>query len=918
MALTPEERAQLIAEIRGELSARAGTTLDAASEQQAIDYFQEKRNRELKSQAATRGLPYERGKIESISASANMPPAPAQAASDLIKREVSPEAATVARSVLAAERADKPSLYARGKKLIGKATGSAIDTGLKILDYTGAQGRHAAMAALDPNIDWAPGTASRLDTSAPGVNAEDYHKWLSKGETPGARGLNTAFETVGMPISGVAALGNIGLQAITPGKEVDVQKAWNETKDFGRNVAADILTDPGTLVTFGGGTAAKNLVKQGTKMALKSGMKREAAEAFGKQFMKQALVEKVGQEGAERLGQFSGGKMLKELALSQGITEEAFKKVAGEGGEFLGKRGLAVAGKQIGNFEGSKLLREGERFAGKKLNKVILELDAPQREAFMQNIARTKVKLADAANNVISTRINELPAERIAEFKANPEEFKKYIEGFQPMLNGLKNAGEVSIKANIQKELAAGNITKDIADKLMKETGARFRGSTSKLGKTGEFLANNPVVSHIRETRLFARPGYHVQNIKGDTLLAALSGGASSRGANVARKVLGGADESTVLFKNAAGGAVTKKDFQRELIDMGLARAPDRIGGEFMPQVKDIGKALAQKTGGVAEKLKYADKGELLGTAASLGLNKAGKKLAGVWDDASKAAVYAEYRMQGLSPRLAAQKTSDVLFNYADPGMFPGLLRTVKAFSPFGGWGYRASTRVPKAIAAAPVKSKLPGILSRNIGAEAEFKEDQAPNYMSKKFLVGQVPDIAKQAISAGMEKAGYGAFPAGMGMKTTMREPVTDVIGMGEEGVGLAGNPLISTARSSISGKTAYGQDTNWQTELGKLAAGSGLETLGGELEARGIIDKSPFNYEKKATPYAGMEQASRTMGYLTGERFIPTSPLTEAQNIGYAEPMIEGREKLKRASIRAAQLKKVEKELRRRGLLK
>lgn len=906
---------------RGVLSPSVEATSKAAASQLGIDAYSKKRNSELRNELRNRGLKYE---LEGLKGIQERPaPNPSKVASDLAKYSDSPEAGRIVARNLSAMKQNRPGLYEAGKEVLSNAATTGLDIGLDFLGAGRNLTHHTIMALGDENIDWNPIAAAQGKEDVAGVAPGSLRKWAEKGDTALQKGLDIGLETAGAPIALLGAAGNAALQKYNNfSKDIDWNKAWEENKNFGKDTVADVFLDAGNLVTFGGGTALKNLAIQGEKAALRSGVEKLAAKKLGEQFALRALTEKVGLGQVERYGSIGGGQQMKELLMSMSpkITEEAVSKVAGEAGEYFGKRGLAVAGQQLGNFEGSKTLRKGALALSDKMGRagVILKLDPMQREAYLSSIARTKTKLADDARNMLANAMDKLPAEQLEALSKNKKAFKEYLEGFKPGLEGYARRGPYSMKQNIMKEVEAGRITEDLGMQLMKDIDMRFKG----LEKTfAEKKFADPVIDHIRETRLFARPGYNVQNVKSDMGIGFMAGAETPRGWAGAKRTLVGETPNRVIIKDIAGKDLTQKAIKDEMKEMGLVGGADRLaGGIFAPTLDEAGQYLAKKTGNLAQKFEYAPKGELVATALTGGLNRAGKKFASKWDDMHKTALYIEFRAQGLPPRAAAQKVSDIAFNYADPGMFPGLNQAVKRVQSFGGWGYKAATRLPKHALANPLKAKLPMNVSRNVGAEAEFKEDKAPRYAREKFNIMQVPDIAKEAATKFLGEHGY-SFPEGYGMKVTNREPLTDLMGQGSEvGLGVQGNPALSTAMNVYKSEDQWGQPTDWKREATKVLGGAPLETLAGELDYRtdffkriGILN--PFESDISTVPerQRGMRQAAKTMGFFTGERFIPTTPLTEAQENAYSEPSRKNEETFKKAMSRTKRLKKKAKDDRR-----
>jgi hypothetical protein len=802
----------------------------------------------------------------------------------------------------------------KGKRLAGEYLSTPIEKVGKAIDWTRANTAHAYMAASDPNIDWAPGSAARMDPSTPGVDEEGVQKWRDTSKTTGAGILKGVSHELGraiaIPVTGIG----LAAQAINPDVDMNLKEAWEDAQGFGKNLATSIVTDPlPNLVSGGTYGGAKQVAKQGTKMALKSGMSKSVAKEIGEQLAKESF---------EQAGKFSAGKELKKLALSKGIKEEAFNKVVGEAGEFAGKKGFSIAGQQVGNFETGKAIGKARAFLGDKLDSTILKLNPAQREAYLQNIARVKTKLAGNVTQRIDDALKALPEEKIAEMRANPKALEEYARGFDKMSSGATSKGSLSMKIAINKELEAGNISKELADELKKDVSKRF-SNKKLLNLDGKLVdaadtAHKETVKYLRQHTLFGRGGYFVQNVKSDVMLALMGKGASLRGAAAALTK----NPNKQLFKDITGEAVSSSGLDKEMVDMGLASAVERSGSLFAPSPQDINRQVAAKVGGIGNKLRYADKTKLAGNIVSGGAAVLGEKVAGKWDHFAKKAVYSEFRMKGLSPREAAQATSDIIFNYADPGMFPGIQKAAKVLSPFIGWGYKAATRIPKAAMQSPGKVALLNKIKTHTGADSQNAEYDTPQYVKEKVSSTNLPDAGRRALNGILGAAGYGNIPEGMGVKMTARGPVSDVTsqvaGVGGIAVGDSSpqsSPLLSLYHAGVNKKDTFGQPTDLKTEGLKLVFGSNVATVAGEVATRTGTDNA-FVYKDKEEAYPKLAQAARTMGHLTGERFVLSTPNTGLTNLEFSKDYQEGKSKLAKAKNEAMD-EMVIKKLREAGML-
>jgi hypothetical protein len=796
----------------------------------------------------------------------------------------------------------------------GKITnvgGKLLKEGGEIAAADGQFVRHAIMAATDPDVKFNPYAAAT--GRAPGSQTSDFRKWAESGKTATGYGFNKLSELAAIPVGAAATLPIMGYQYVTD-QEVDAKKAYQTGHDFTKDVALDFVTSPSNALSFGGSTVAKTLPKQAAKMAAESGMKGAAAKTFMKSFTQEALTAGKG------LGEIGGGQRLKQFAVSQGVKPEVFSKVVGEAGEFTGKRGLAVFGKQVGNFETGKLLGKARNWAGDKSGLDILKLNAPDRDAFLQAVAKSQGIAEEATDSAIKKAISRMPEEKKAALLADKQALKKWGEGFFKASVSEKTGKKIaplaanqtgkqlrSLGTHIKKLEKQGLVTSDQAEAMLNQAKKRMLGTEpwleNKLAKATANLANKAhtgVADYMRQG-MFGKIGYHAQNVKDDLLLGFIGGGDSVRGwANSLKGRKTGGMNTDVLFKTDVGEKLTRGDYLKELTENGVIGAGDRLAkeGKKLSATDAIGGL--QKSAG----MKVSDTGlaETLGSVPNLFLNKPGKKLASKWDDAHRAAVYTELRMKGHPPKLAAQKLNDLVFNYADPGMFPGLLKTAKLINPFIGWGYRAVSRVPKAIAANPVKAGLLPNLVRNTGADNKYREDEVPEHL-RKNLIANVPDSAKGLFNKGMKLLSAEPVREGQGLKTTVREP-----GSGAKSVltdlskeqSLVGGPIPNLFETWRTGKNSLGMESTVGNEALKLAAGSILPRIS-ETVAAYTTAPDFFKSKDKASPTPRRDALLNNFRWLTGETVKVTSGDENIKDIMYNDEQDERIKKLGQAKAAA-----------------
>jgi hypothetical protein len=521
---------------------------------------------------------------------------------------------------------------------------------------------------------------------------------------------------------------------------------------------------------------------------------------------------------------------------------------------------------------------------------------------------------------------------------------KEWAEGFfdrvdpetgafkQGLVGNFKRKAHKDIIRNVEKAADAGLITDDQADAMLSEARKRMLNTKAspvtindpRLKKLwgGVTKAHDAAVDMGREN-MFSSPGYAVQNIKDDLNLGWIGGGDTFRGwKNSAAAKMGKA--SDVLFQDDLGRPIAKGDFLKAKESQGIVGATDRLsegGRKFSPQ--DIERKIY---GGSSDNL-----AQKFGTGVNLGFNKVGKKIASLWDDSHRSALFAEFIQQGLPPKLAAQKVDDLAFNYLKPGMFPAGLKVAKAFNPYIGWGYRAATRVPKAALANPVRANVLPTAARAIGGEAPYKDDPTPGYL-KRELVVPLPEGAKNIFNAAAAKIGLKGIPEGQGMKTTVRNPQTGaagaITGFGEER-GLLGSPVANLAKTAVFKENALGQKYSSRAD-GIIT--EGLKLIGGKLLPR-VSEYSAakfntpdyFREKDKVSFHPERDTAISIARWATGETIVPTTATGNSMDLLYDEKQKERVDNLQRTKGQMADQEVINEltreqmidELRARGIL-
>lgn len=830
-------------------------------------------------------------------------------------------------------------LYDKGKEIVEegsgvwdktKRIGSKLLTGAgEALNMPGGLLRNAIMSVHDSNVDFNPIAVAMGAQDVPGVDAGKFREWTKTSPELIPKAYQ-ALGNVGEVAGGVVGTPfTAGYQKLKdPSKDVDWKEAWSDAAKWGGDTTVDLFSNPLNAFALGGGTATKNALQQGTKMAAASGLKGAAAKQAAEKFAEFSAKEALGSVGA--------GRKAMQYASELGISKEAFEKFAGKGGEFLGERGLNVLGKNIGNMEGKALLSRTREALADKFGIDIWKLNAQDRKAFLHSISKMKdLTEAEVAEKIQKSWAAKAPADK-AKILGDKKKLKEYAEGWVKnkardpakaeqlaikhgkdlglegddlaafVAEDIKNTGvqtsylqrQMSAKAKSHADMAArlqeqGLISPKELGAMKSEASRRlrpdkplieFNSPVLKWGKDKADKFTKGVVDIQREG-MFASPAYQGQNIKDDLLIGLISGGDTLRGWGIARRAKR-ATPDTPIFNDAFGKSVTKKQFLDEALEDGVIGGADRLTGDSPLSAENIARAISGKS---------VDTGfQKFGNAVNLGLSNPGKKLAKKWDDSHRLALYAEYRAQGLNSKAAAQKVNDIAFNYKDPGEFPGLLKVAKAFNPFIGWGYRAVTRVAKHALANPMKANLLPAASRNLSGEAKYAEDKVPSYM-KKNLVVQLPDSMKGFINKGLSAIGAETLQEGEGLKATLREPVSGALGVPGEtilGTGMTAGPAAKIARG-FYGKDEFGRETGVGQELLKMAGGRYLPVATDLASAyKGTVD--PFSSRKDNSTTPKRDAVFRAIRSITGETIMPTSPKAEAQELMYNDEQKARLEKL------------------------
>src|SRR5690606_23997205 len=147
------------------------------------------------------------------------------------------------------------------------------------------------------------------------------------------------------------------------------------------------------------------------------------------------------------------------------------------------------------------------------------------------------------------------------------------------------------------------------------------------------------------------------------------------------------------IWKGGAAGRGFEIDPSR-----GLAKAQR----SFQESAEAGARAAGELNDGVLERAgKWAGrrKTELLEDVGSMGVRRVGEKINDARDRDAKAAIFMDRLAKGDAPNVAAQRTFEVLFDYADQNQ---LIKSLSNFLAFPVWRMKAMTAVPKTIARNP------------------------------------------------------------------------------------------------------------------------------------------------------------------------------------------------------------------------
>ncbi|MGH1502797.1 MAG: hypothetical protein ACRBI6_04520 [Acidimicrobiales bacterium] len=465
------------------------------------------------------------------------------------------------------------------------------------------------------------------------------------------------------------------------------------------------------------------------------------------------------------------------------------------------------------------------------------------------------------------------------------------------------------------------------AVRVPKKVKEALDGQFNSMRKSGIL---DKAISWFKETVTIPVARYHIVNWGGDLTMMYAAGYRSPETFKIGAKAL---DSATDGGKTAFKTPMESISFNRlrgELETHGIAVDPGgghldldtmRGPGKMKAQFDDTAmKAAGASKGKRLKNFAKNNKAEVAKAVLTQGRNVGGRKLATWWDHNSKAAFYIERRMRGDSPRLAAQRTYEALYDYGDQS---ALLRGVKKLVPFANYQAKALTNIPKVVAKAPA---MPLNIQR--GGEMLFgggeHEDASPAWQSEMGTTMQLGKPWRNAVQAGARAMTGEKLDPGLGMSFRLREPITELYAqMGEaipQFAGGSGNidplamsmgPHIQAGREWLTEQDAMTKRPLEAPELPRMFA-NGMPGIPEALQARdGQVAPVTRYLPQAAVPsdvltllnaamgaqYLGRHRdrssneaqanALRLLNQLTALNVATTTPMTDLVNQGYAKPL-------------------------------
>lgn len=460
-------------------------------------------------------------------------------------------------------------------------------------------------------------------------------------------------------------------------------------------------------------------------------------------------------------------------------------------------------------------------------------------------------------------------------------------------------------------------VPKDVAEKV----DAAFQRSGAR-GALDRIM--NPVMQHFKEMNLFPAPRYHINNMLGDSVLMAAGGLREPHIAEVKQLFNEKVPGETTLFKSPTGEVWTK---DRLLGEMKLHGAYDAQGGGRF----DIGpyqskrqilrgfqeaseEGQGQKAGAVTRglrRLPESAKDILSGGVPGASPLRAGKAIAGAWENQSNAMFVIDRLKKGDSIAGAIQHLREVKPDYAMKGP---LAQTLKRAFPFATWQIETGKNLPQNMMRAPWLVNAPTHIAQSlVGADdSELQNQGTPNFQARG------PNIplntgARGLVRRGMEKLGGDKIAPGLGINALVRNPVFEGLapwqglaeGSPDAAIGLSG-PFLQGATNVVAQKNLFtGRDQDRITPKAIFNQGHGpasLQARPGQLSASELLAPlatSPLTvaylnrlFHKPLTSpavgpnygpseFSNMQEAKSFLQLLSGVPIEPNTPMSQFQGL-------------------------------------
>lgn len=259
-------------------------------------------------------------------------------------------------------------------------------------------------------------------------------------------------------------------------------------------------------------------------------------------------------------------------------------------------------------------------------------------------------------------------------------------------------------------------------------------------------IALQKPLSWFKELNTVPNFRYHATNMGGDLFLAYVGGMRSPRAMDFMTELMDpAADVNTVLFDGKTIGQVRDELKAGGILDAGSVGGRFDLGNEgysaaredFLRAQSSAHKSAKQGASGFTPvsgarnvaRVGKARAGEYARDIGSLGLRRAGRKLAEKWDEFIKGSYAIDRMMQGDPVNIAINRTYEYLPDYMDQNFLVKILRTV---NPFGTWEGHMIQNIPKIVARNPAAARTS---HKFVQAATEPEDDSAPRYAKEHAL---------------------------------------------------------------------------------------------------------------------------------------------------------------------------------------